>query len=112
MLPPAPALFSITIGWPSEGDMPSPINRATRSALPPAANGQMKRTGLSGYAAKASRGTSVVKGAAASVASRVRREIGMAFLEMMGPVQPDILAANYSAAACADKRKHPIWAGP
>jgi hypothetical protein len=48
MPPPAPVRFSITIAWPSDGDIPSPTIRATRSALPPAAKGQTSRIGRSG----------------------------------------------------------------
>ena len=55
--------------------MPSAHRRATKSALPPAANGTISRIGLSGYAASAERDASEASGAAAAVASKVRREI-------------------------------------
>src|SRR5689334_16643292 len=49
MLPPAPARFSITTGWPSELERRSPTRRAKMSVEPPGANGTTMRTGLDGY---------------------------------------------------------------
>jgi hypothetical protein len=48
MLPPAPARFSITTGWPSRGAIASPAMRPRMSVLPPAVKGTMKRSGRSG----------------------------------------------------------------
>ena len=46
--PPAPALFSITIGCFSSRDSASATGRATVSATPPGGNGTIIVTGLSG----------------------------------------------------------------
>src|SRR4051812_29031102 len=48
MLPPAPARFSTTTGWPSSGDSFSPSMRAVMSSAPPAAIGTTRRTGRFG----------------------------------------------------------------
>src|SRR5258706_565125 len=50
MGPPAPAVFSITSGWPSERPMRSPRMRAIVSVGPPAANGTTTVMGREGYA--------------------------------------------------------------
>src|SRR5436305_327029 len=49
MFPAAPARFSTTTGWPHFSDSFSPRMRGIRSALPPAGNGTMMRTGLDGH---------------------------------------------------------------
>src|ERR1041384_971248 len=60
MMPPAPALFSITNGLPSSSAIFAVTTRATMSTAPPAGNGSSNRVGLSGYSARAgeARGTS------------------------------------------------------
>src|SRR5258706_12371682 len=50
IVPPAPAVFSITSGWPSERPMRSPRMRAIVSVGPPAANGTTTGIGREGYA--------------------------------------------------------------
>ena len=50
IVPPAPAVFSITTGWPSERAMRSPRMRAIVSVGPPAANGTTTVMGREGYA--------------------------------------------------------------
>jgi hypothetical protein len=49
MLPAAPALFSMTTGWPNALDKGSAINRAVKSVVPPGALGTTMVTGRSGY---------------------------------------------------------------
>src|ERR1041384_4271270 len=53
MMPPAPALFSITNGLPSSSAIFAVTTRATMSTAPPAGNGSSNRIGLSGYSARA-----------------------------------------------------------
>ena len=48
MPPPAPALFSITTGWPRSRDIASATGRATMSASPPGGNGTIMVMGLAG----------------------------------------------------------------
>src|SRR5262249_42221070 len=48
VVPPAPALFSITNCWPSRRDIRSANMRANTSVLPPAANGTTTVTGFDG----------------------------------------------------------------
>src|SRR5262249_26691978 len=50
VVPPAPALFSITNCWPSRRDIRSANMRASTSVLPPAANGTTTVTALDGQA--------------------------------------------------------------
>src|SRR5215203_5242815 len=52
-VPPAPPIFSTTIGCPSMRDMCSPTRRATTSVGPPAAKGTMMTIGFVGYSAVA-----------------------------------------------------------
>ena len=51
MPPPAPALFSMTTGWPSARPIASATGRPTVSATPPGGNGTTIVTGRSGYCA-------------------------------------------------------------
>src|SRR5262245_49077525 len=51
VVPPAPALFSITNCWPSRRDIRSANMRANTSVLPPAANGTTTVTGFDGQTA-------------------------------------------------------------
>src|SRR5262249_689924 len=53
VVPPAPALFSITNCWPSRRDIRSANMRANTSVLPPAANGTTTVTGLEGQTSSA-----------------------------------------------------------
>src|SRR5512134_3170159 len=48
MLPPAPARFSTSTGWPSAAESLSPSARAVTSVEPPGGYGTMSRTGLDG----------------------------------------------------------------
>jgi hypothetical protein len=48
MLPPAPALFSTTMGCPSSSVIRAPMMRATVSVGPPAANETTSRIGFEG----------------------------------------------------------------
>ena len=48
MVPPAPALFSTTIGWPMLFAIASPTVRPTMSVALPALKGTMKWIGLDG----------------------------------------------------------------
>src|SRR6185503_13855135 len=48
-MPPAPARFSTTTGWPRIFSSAGCMARATASVLPPAGNGTKKRSGLSGH---------------------------------------------------------------
>ncbi len=74
MLPPAPAWFSTTTGWPSGARIASATTRAMTSVEPPGANGTIKVTGRAGYApcARDSDGAASV---APIPASNARREI-------------------------------------
>jgi len=47
-MPPAPARFSTTTGWPSFSLMRGAMAREMRSALPPGGKLTMKRIGLEG----------------------------------------------------------------
>src|SRR5215468_2824968 len=80
MLPPAPPRLSITTGWPNALEMRSPTRRPTMSALPPAANGTIRRIGRSGYFANASRPSSTRTGVNPRLAISLRREIDMEVL--------------------------------
>ncbi|MCY1372718.1 hypothetical protein D9M69_599480 [compost metagenome] len=53
MLPPAPARFSTTTGWPRRCDNGSASRRASVSAEPPGAKPTRSRTGLAGFQASA-----------------------------------------------------------
>src|SRR5688572_4136660 len=72
MMPPAPLLFSITIGWPSSLDSGSISRRAVRSTPPPGGKGTMILIGRSGNlpCAQAARATN---GAATAAANRLLR---------------------------------------
>ena len=48
IMPPAPARFSTTTGWPSLSLMRGAMAREMRSALPPGGKLTMKRIGLEG----------------------------------------------------------------
>src|SRR6185503_16344494 len=50
ILPPAPALFSTTTGWPHASETFCAMTRAKVSAMPPTANGTTILMGLEGYA--------------------------------------------------------------
>src|SRR5436190_14824892 len=50
VVPPAPALFSITNCWPRRAESRSAKMRASTSVLPPAANGTSTDTALVGHA--------------------------------------------------------------
>src|SRR5690606_24850352 len=71
---PAPALFSMMMGWPSWRDTPSSTLRATMSVPPPGGNGTTTRMGWSGQAASAE------VAASARPASRLRNRIFMGCL--------------------------------
>jgi predicted carbohydrate-binding protein with CBM5 and CBM33 domain len=75
MVPPAPARFSTTTGWPSEADSFSATRRATTSVEPPAGNGTTIRTGRDGKVCAATGKASVP----ARPASTVRRLMNMSF---------------------------------
>src|SRR5713101_7888124 len=49
MMPKAPGLFSITMGWPRIGRMCSPTMRMTMSVALPGPNGTTTLTGFDGY---------------------------------------------------------------
>src|SRR6185312_9641558 len=49
LMPPAPAMFSMTKRWPSFSPSLSVTSRAVTSATPPAPNGRISRIGLFGY---------------------------------------------------------------
>src|SRR5690606_12028348 len=53
ILPPAPGLFSTTIGWPRSLASDSPSVRAITSIAPPGGKGTIQVMGRSGYAAAA-----------------------------------------------------------
>src|SRR5688500_137456 len=49
MIPPAPGLLSITMGWPSASPRCLPRIRAVRSTAPPGGKATMRRTARLGY---------------------------------------------------------------
>ena len=70
MVPPAPALFSTTTGWPSASASPVATSRAVMSTFPPGAKGTMILTGLLGYWANAD--AARLRASAARIGVRMR----------------------------------------
>src|SRR5262249_50930802 len=68
------------VDYPNALEMRSPTRRPTMSALPPAANGTIRRIGRSGYFANASRPSSTRTGVNRRLAISLRREIDMEVL--------------------------------
>ncbi|MFC7555966.1 hypothetical protein ACFQU7_32660 [Pseudoroseomonas wenyumeiae] len=85
-MPPAPARFSITSGWPSSCDMRGVTRRVMISVLVPAPKGTITRIGRSGQlpCEKAARG-SAGSASPAAAADRKRRRVPAGVLAMMVP---------------------------
>src|SRR5262245_24938904 len=73
MLPPAPALFSITNCCPSSSAILAPMTRATVSVGPPAENDTTIRTGLDGYWSSALAPVQASAAATAASCNNLRR---------------------------------------
>src|SRR5262245_37258112 len=91
MLPPAPGLFLMTMGWPSSCETRGITVRARVSPPPPGGNGTTTTTGLSGYWAMA--GAGAASNAAAIRIARLR----IRFLQ-------EISSSGRSACARAHER--------
>src|SRR6476619_3841298 len=103
-MPLAPALFSITKGWPVFSSIYLPTRRAVMSPEPPGAKGTMMCTALLGqlvlaHARKAGAG----KAAKAEAARSVRRESDLRNVSMRCTLKetPHMDSAPHAALPCA-----------
>jgi hypothetical protein len=73
VLPPPPATFSITIGWPSDRRIGSTRTREMASVAPPGGNGTIRVIGREGYVCADAAPTTVTVKASAIAAQRRTR---------------------------------------
>src|ERR1700682_1890396 len=101
MAPPAPALFSMTIGALSTRLIASAAGRATMSATPPGGNGTISAIGFDGYASCACAGGRTESIASEEAMSAVVTESVMRFLLARARAGTGSMGALRAGAVCA-----------